>query len=162
MPPADIDQLYREHHAWLHTWLRRRLDCTADASDLSHDVFMRLLKKQHDLEIRGSQAFLLTIAKGILANFHRHRHIERAYQEALAQLPEQQAPSPELHALLFESLLAVDRTLGELPFIVRKAFLLSQLDGMKQADIAMELGISVATVKRHIIRALQRCCLTDD
>jgi RNA polymerase sigma-70 factor (ECF subfamily) len=44
---------------------------------------------------------------------------------------------------------------------VRDAFLLSQLDGMGQADIAARLGISLATVKRHIARAMLQCCFAD-
>jgi RNA polymerase sigma-70 factor (ECF subfamily) len=40
---------------------------------------------------------------------------------------------------------------------VRKAFLLSQLDGMKQADIAIELNLSLATVQRHIAKAARMC-----
>jgi RNA polymerase sigma-70 factor (ECF subfamily) len=40
---------------------------------------------------------------------------------------------------------------------VRRAFLLSQLDGMKQADIAAKLQLSLATVQRHIAKAAH-CC----
>ena len=45
IPQADIQSLYQDHHGWLQGWLRRRLGCAADAADLAHDTFVRLLNK---------------------------------------------------------------------------------------------------------------------
>ena len=59
----------------------------------------------------------------------------------------------ESRAILIETLVELDRRLDTLPAPVVKAFLLSQLDGMKQADIAAELKLSLATVQRHIAKA---------
>ena len=67
------------------------------------------------------------------------------------------APSPEERALLLEALDAIDRMLDGLPPAVRRAFLMAQLEGMKQAEIAQELGISLASVKRHLVKAGMHC-----
>jgi RNA polymerase sigma-70 factor (ECF subfamily) len=40
---------------------------------------------------------------------------------------------------------------------VRRAFLMAQLDGMKQADIARALGLSLTTVKRYLVQAGMHC-----
>src|ERR1700756_5510846 len=37
--------LYEDHHCWLQGWLRRRLGNAADAADLAHDAFLRLILK---------------------------------------------------------------------------------------------------------------------
>ena len=66
-------------------------------------------------------------------------------------------PGPETRAILLETLVELDRRLDTLAPPVRRAFLLSQLDGMKQADIAAELQLSLATVQRHIAKAAH-CC----
>ena len=58
----DIDQLYSDHHGWLHGWLRSRLGNAADAADLAQDTFLRVLLKQELLELRTPRAFLRTIA----------------------------------------------------------------------------------------------------
>src|SRR3546814_14792837 len=34
-------------HAWLPAWLSRRLGNAADAADLAHDAFIRLIDKPH-------------------------------------------------------------------------------------------------------------------
>ena len=67
------------------------------------------------------------------------------------------AASPEERAMLLETLFEIDRLLSGLPTAVKRAFLLSQLDGMEQADIAAQLRVSVTTVKRYLVRAATQC-----
>ena len=153
----EVARLYTEHHGWLHGWLRRRLGDVHQAGDLAHDTFLRLLARQEPVSAREPKAFLTTVAQRVLANHYRRQQLERAYLEALAQLPPVLTPSPEERALLLEALDEIDRMLDGLTAPVRQAFLLSQLDGMKQAEIAQELGVSITTVKRYLMQAGMRC-----
>lgn len=60
---SPVEQLYANHHRWLRGWLHRRLGHSADAEDLAHDTFIRVLRAQHDVhELRQPMAFLATIA----------------------------------------------------------------------------------------------------
>lgn len=153
----QVQLLYRHHHGWLHGWLRRKLGCTQNAADLAHDTFMRLLAREEPVAIEEPRAFLTTVAQRVLSNHRRRERIERAYLEALAQVPEALAPSPEERAVLLETLVEIDRLLSGLPPLVKRAFLHAQLDGMTHAGIAAELGISVTTVKRYLVRAGTQC-----
>lgn len=153
----EISTLYLDHHGWLQGWLRRRLGDTGKAADLTHDTFVRLLDRQEPIAAREPRAFLTTIARRVLCNYTERQQLERAYLDALSQLPPASAPSPEERALLLESLLEIDRLLSGLPSVVRRAFLYAQLDGMSQAEIAAELQISLSTVKRHLVRAYAQC-----
>ncbi|MGO4152422.1 sigma-70 family RNA polymerase sigma factor [Cupriavidus sp. YAF13] len=163
MPAADSPRqrdlltLYSDHHRWLCGWLRKKLGCTHRAADLAHDTFLRLLAREEAIAIQEPRAFLTTVAQRVLANHWRREQIERAYLEALAQLPQPLAPSPEDRAILLETLFEIDRLLAGLPTPVKRAFLLSQLDGLGQAEIATQLGISVTTVKRYLVRAGTQC-----
>ncbi|WP_315530144.1 sigma-70 family RNA polymerase sigma factor [Delftia acidovorans] len=153
----EVDTLYRVHHGWLQGWLRRRLGNSTEAADLAQDTFMRLLTRSEPIAAREPRAFLTAVAQGVVANFMRRRQIEEAYLATLAHLPEPQVPGPETRAILLETLVELDRRLDTLAPPVRRAFLLSQLEGMKQADIAAELQLSLATVQRHIAKAAH-CC----
>ena len=51
----------------------------------------------------------------------------------------------------------LDEALDTLPPRVRQAFLMAQLDGLKQRDIAEALGLSVPTIKKYIQRAWLAC-----
>ncbi len=155
---AQVELLYAIHHGWLQGWLRRRLGDPCLAADLSHDTFVRVLAKEVLPDIREPRALLTTIANGLVINLHRRQRIEQAYLDELARQPEQAAPSPEARALIVEALVELDRLLGTLPGKVREAFLLSQLDGLRQSEIAVRLGVSLRTVKRYLVQAFEHCC----
>lgn len=153
----EITILYTNHHGWLKRWLYRKLGNSFDAADLAHDIFMRLLAREQSTVIHQPRALLTTIAQGIVSNFYRRRKIETAYLETLAHLPEAQAPDPEIRVILLETLIEIDRRLDMLAPLVRRTFLLSQVDGMRQTDIAAELNLSLATVQRYIVKAVHQC-----
>ncbi|MGE4408664.1 sigma-70 family RNA polymerase sigma factor, partial [Pseudomonas sp.] len=103
------------------------------------------------------RAYLTTVAKGLLVNWYQRQSLERAYLEALAGLPEEQVPPPEQRLLVLETLHEIDAMLDSLPGRVRRAFLLSQIDGMKYEAIAVELGVSLGSVKRYMQQAFRHC-----
>ncbi|MCB5189017.1 sigma-70 family RNA polymerase sigma factor [Methylobacillus caricis] len=157
-PANAFKTLYSDHHSWLNHWLRKKLGNSFDAADLTHDTFMRVLTSTDTATLREPRAFLTTVASGLLSNFYRRRKIEQSYLDALSILPDQDIPSPEVRMMVLETLIEIDGLLDGLPGDVRKAFLWSQLDGLGQAEIARQLGVSVSTVKRYIVRAVQQCC----
>jgi RNA polymerase sigma-70 factor (ECF subfamily) len=160
--PPSFHDLYRDHHSWLESWLRRRLDNRWDAADLSHDTFLRLHASEQPLsELREPRAYLLTLGKRLLINFYQRRSLERAYLDALATLPEECAPSPEQRWMLLEALQALDALLDGLPKLVRRAFLWSQLEGLTYGQIAERLEVSDRTVKRYMAQAYEHCLLAE-
>jgi len=149
-----VETLYCDHHGWLHGWLRRRLGNAFDAADLAHDTFLRVLNNREGPEsVIEPRAFLTRIAQRVLANHWRREQLERAYLEALASAPQGFELSPEDRACLLEALVEIDRLLNGLPVLVKRTFLLTQLDELKHAEVAATLGISITTVKRHLARA---------
>ena len=155
--PASLEGLYSAHHNWLTGWLRQRLGCPHSAADLAQDTFMRLLQARETPTLNEPRAFLTTVAKRVLFNHYRRQDLERAYYQTLAQLPEAVAPCEEHRAIILETLIELDRLLDGLPVVVKRAFLMTQVDGLGYADIARQLGISLATVKRHLNKAAMRC-----
>src|SRR5471030_2638030 len=152
-----VEGLYHAHHSWLMTWLGRRLGCPQSAADLAQDTFVKVLLARETPQLIEPRAFLTTIAKRVLCNHYRRQDLERAYLDALAQMPEHVAPSEEERAIILQTLLELDQLLDGLPVQVKRAFLLAQLDGLTYAQIGAELGISIATVKRHLNKAAMRC-----
>jgi transmembrane sensor len=155
--PPSLEILYCDHHDWLRGWLRRKLGNAADAADLAHDTFLRLLAREEDLAFDEPRALLTTVAKRLLVDHWRRQEIERAYLEAVAHLPEPQAPSPETRFLIVEALLRIDALLEGLPARTREIFLFAQLDGLTYRQIADRSGVSLVTVKRHMRSAFCAC-----
>ncbi|KAF1032600.1 MAG: putative RNA polymerase sigma factor FecI [Pseudomonas sp.] len=156
-PSNSVEVLYHDHHHWLTGWLRRKLGCPESAADLAQDTFVRVLSAPATPVLVEPRAFLTTIAKRVLFNHYRRQDLERAYLDALAQLPEHVVPSEEERAIILQTLTELDQLLDGLPPLVKRAFLLCQLDGLTYPQIGAELGISVATVKRHLHKAALHC-----
>lgn len=155
---SDVHRLYRDHHGWLLGWLRGRLGCSHHAADLAQDTFLRILGRgEQVVQPREPRAYLSTIARGLVIDFHRRRVLEQAWLEMLATLPQARQPSPEDRAVLLEALTAIDRMLDGLRPVVREAFLLSQLEGLGYKAIAERLGITVRSVNNHMSTALEHC-----
>ena len=152
-----VEVLYQDHHSWLTGWLRRKLGCPQSAADLAQDTFMRLLTARETPSLAEPRAFLTVVAKRVLFNHYRRQDLERAYLLALAEMPEQLAPSEEERAIILQTLMELDQLLDGLPSAVKRAFLLAQVDGLSYAEIGAQLGISIATVKRHLSKAALRC-----
>ena len=161
MPSSKLGFFFSEHHRWLLQYLQRQMRHRADAEDTAAETFCQLLAAKVDLEtIEQPRAYLSTIARRLVFDRHRRRRLEQAYLERLALLPEELAPSPEDRFLLLEALSAIDRALTDLPLVVKKVFLLSQLDGLGYAEIGRRLEVSERTVGRYMTQALRQCYLT--
>ncbi|MDZ7864348.1 sigma-70 family RNA polymerase sigma factor [Acidovorax sp.] len=155
----DPHTLYSHHHGWLRAWLQRRLGCRDEAADLAQDTFVRVLLRPQALQgLREPRAYLTTIAKGLVSDLWRRRALEHAYVDALALMPAPLAPSPEERALVLEALHEIDAMLDGLAPKARQAFLLSQLEGLGYAEIALQLQVSERTVKRYMAQGFE-CCL---
>lgn len=158
--PQTVHTLYTHHYSWLRGWLLRKLGNAFDAADLAQDVFLRVLARREraaEAAMREPRAYLRTIAHGLVVDHWRRRDLEQAWLEALAAQPEALAPSPELQLELLQALVQIDRMLDTLKPAARKAFLMAQLDGLSCPQIALRMGLSLATVERYIARALRAC-----
>ncbi|MCK9607662.1 MAG: sigma-70 family RNA polymerase sigma factor [Methylomonas sp.] len=149
-----LTQLYRQHHSWLLAWLAKRVQCRLQAEDHAHDTFMRVIASNQIHDIQEPRAFLTTIAKGLLVNHWRKTAIEQAYLNRIAAYPEALMPSPEENAIILATLQEIDEMLDQLPAKVRKAFLMSQLEGLTYIEIGRQLNVTDRMVKKYMARAM--------
>lgn len=158
LPFTDtVADVYRNHHGWLHGWLRKRLGCTHRAADLAHDAFERLWKAGPTVALDQPRAYLTTIAKHLTINQFRRQMLEQAYLDLLAQQPEAHAPSAEEQASIIETLHELWRLLDGMSERRRQVFMLAQLEGLSHAEIARRLGVSLNVVHKEAAAALGHC-----
>jgi RNA polymerase sigma-19 factor, ECF subfamily len=159
-PQQEVHTLYHTHHAWLVSWLKRRLGCIHHANDLAHDTFLRLISKSFSTpHLDEPRAFLTTIAHGLMVDQFRRKAVEQAYLQSLMHLPEAMAPSPEEQLALLQTLFQLDQLLQGLKPMVRSVFLLSKLQGLTYIEIAATLKISLRSVETHMAVALRHVLL---
>lgn len=157
-----VQRIYRDNHAWLQAWLRRRLGCSQQAADLAQDTFLRLMNVQQATQIREPRAWLTTVAHGLVVNFWRRRDIEHAYLQALTDQSAEFAPSLEEQAIIIDTLLEIDRLLAALPAKVRQAFLWVHFEGLTYQQVADRLQVSERMVKKYMAQAMLSCLMCKD
>ena len=148
---SALHQLYSDHNSWLKGWLRVRLGNAADASDLAQDTFVRVMTARIDTPIREPRGYLSAIARSLM--------IDKSRRRTLSLRPEPVDVSPETRLSIIEMLVSIDTLLDELGSRTREIFLAVQLEGLSYVAAAERFGVSVTTVKNHLIRAMTRCLL---
>lgn len=157
-----LDNIYGDNHDWLLSWLRRRLGNAADAADLAHDAFLRLLIKPRQFESTPkARVYLRAMANGMCIDLWRRREVEQAWLAALAAQPECAEPSPEHRAIIIETLCEVGAMLSRIPAKAADAFIMAQVHGMRYLEIADRLGVSERTVKKYMAKAMLECALIE-
>ncbi|WMD20282.1 sigma-70 family RNA polymerase sigma factor [Achromobacter seleniivolatilans] len=159
MKGQAVEDLYRVHHGWLVSLLRRKTGNVDQAADLAHDTFERVLRDDILAIMAAPRACLTNIARTLTIGYFRRAAVEAAYCDVLARQPIEVAPSPEEQALVVEAVMAVCAVLDGLSVHVHRVFMLSQVQGLSQPEIARELGISTNAVQKALSKALQHCYL---
>ena len=128
-----------------------------DAQDLAQETLFRLYcGKRMALENKEAYAF------GIAANVYREQVrkavTRRTYEPEIGRkLSESTAGvlalDPERIVGSRMELERVSRALEDMPARTSTIFILFKVSGMRQADIAQQLGISVSSVEKHLVKA---------
>ena len=156
---SAFSALVERHQRRVFGLMVRMLGSREDAEDASQDAFLSLYR--HGKRFRGEarfSTFVYRVAANAALNHRRSLGRARARSQELgrqqaggAALPS--APrGPEDSAVGTEVQRAVHEALGELPFDLRIAVVLSDIEGQPYRDIAHALQIPEGTVKSRIHR----------
>lgn len=131
----------------------RIVGCRHTAEDLAQDAFLRLWNRQLD---EGDRSLLFRTGQNLAIDHLRSRQVRATYAEGLVHEQLANPPlAPDGSAVARQELNSLMDVLRTLPERTQRAFLLNRLDGLSYAEIATLLGVSVSTVEKDIIRALQ-------
>ncbi|MCJ2080520.1 sigma-70 family RNA polymerase sigma factor [Methylobacterium sp. J-090] len=145
-----VETLFREHSSWLGSWLSRQPWTVQASEDIVSDVFLSLLTLPNMASVREPRAMMTTIAKRIIFDARRRKTLQNAYEDALLAIPEAVDASPEERLIIMQALQKVDQVLASLSLRARTAFLMSQIDGMSNKEIARELNVSLGAVSKYM------------
>lgn len=144
----------------LRRFLGVRLRSPADAQDLAQEVFLRLLRVEHQEAIRSPEAYLFTVASHVV---HQHSLRERAapiavdIDDVLAELQVAADDDPQRQAETEQRLESLRGMLAKLPPHYSAALVLHRYAGLSIEEIGKELGVARPTAKKYLARALLFC-----
>ena len=151
---AAFDTLFRTWYGPLVQFADRMLRDRDAAEETVQDVLLELWKRRETLVIQGSpQGYLFQSTRNRALNRLRHHRVENREEFDTDTLP---APSSaDSAAAESEIEVALRQAVESLPPRCREVFELNRMQGLKYAEVAAALGISVKAVEAHMARALR-------
>ena len=151
---AEIVRLYDDASPALRRVLQRKLGSRAEAEEIMHDAFEKLMTMPDDARIRDLRRYLFTMASNMATNALEHRNVEQRYLGAAGGTADLAEPDPRRAIEAGEALQRAQDALAGLPARTRHVFLLQRVDGNSYREIARQLGISRKGVEYHMRRAV--------
>ena len=160
-----VDQVVREHAPIIYSLARRMLGNEADAEDVTQDVLLQVVRK---LDTFRGEAALPTWLHRITVNAalaHRRKRAVREEHRVADPLDHfgeegshpgpvrQWSVRPDQALLDRETRNLIERAIQELPPVYRDVYVLADVEGVSNAEIADMLGLSVPAVKSRLHRA---------
>lgn len=154
-PDAVLEGLYQAHAHELQRFARRRVG-RQEAEDIVQDAYLHLLQRGAAATLEHPRAYLFRIAANLAVDAARKARTRSRFAENEAGFLSLAATeaSPAVAAEDASEMRRFDMCLAELPPLCRQAFLLNRMNGLTHAVIAERLGVSIRTVDRHILKAL--------
>jgi RNA polymerase sigma-70 factor, ECF subfamily len=133
--------------------LRRALSSRYDHDDLAQEVFLRVFRRLHTLENASAlRSFVYSVAVRVVSEEIRHFYVLKRARDRLELMSHDTENSgPDFEAR--ETLCLVQEILDGMKDKHRAVFVLRHVEGMDLLEIAAGLDISLATVKRYLVKA---------
>lgn len=126
------------------------------AEDMVQEIFLKIwIKKDQLTLVNDFENYLFILARNHIFDTLRKRSREEQFTKQLADHFKQRPDNPEQKLLGKESANLIQQAISNLPEQQRLVYLLSRDKGLRQEEIAEQLGISRNTVRNHMARALQ-------
>jgi RNA polymerase sigma-70 factor (ECF subfamily) len=153
LPP--FEEIFKLHHGKVYAVCLRMTGNTAEAEDLSQEVFLQVFRKRESF--RGESSFSTWLYRltvnHVLMHFRKsRRRIEQLTEDG--ELPDLPAKGRNvLTSLPILDRLALDEAIVKLAPGYRAVFVLHDVEGLQHDEIAKILGCSTGTSKSQLHKA---------
>jgi len=147
--------LFMEYQPRIYRFLWLKLRSVEVAEDLVQETFVRLWQKPKQIRsIDALETYLFRIAENVAIDFFRKQKKEKNTHPTADSLSTRET-MPD--GLIEDSELSkhIDSVIQNLPPNRKTAFILSRYEELSYKQIAEIMSISIKTVEKHIIMALQ-------
>ena len=152
---AAFENIYQRYHRRAYSICLRMTQSTAEAEDLTQEVFIQLFRKMGSF--RGESAFAtwlhrLTVNQVLMHFRRRGVQVEKTTDDG--EVPEQTVPGTENFSKMpVLDRIALDNAIAQLPPGYRTVFILHDVEGFEHEEIARMLGLSIGTSKSQLHKA---------
>jgi RNA polymerase sigma factor (sigma-70 family) len=133
----------------------RIVGCRETAEDLAQDVFVKLWGR---MVTDQDRSLLFRTAQTMAIDHVRAQRLRANYaQIAIPERGPAPGTTPDTAVAARQELNLLLQELHILPERTQRIFFLNRLDGLSYPEIARDLGVSVSTIEKEMIRALDSC-----
>jgi RNA polymerase sigma-70 factor (ECF subfamily) len=155
-----IQDLWAAHRETLQAFFRRRHPISADAEDLTQEVYLRLLRTDDYAAIDNPEAYLFTIARNLLIerSLRDRRESERLTFADPLHIPESTLEIPAEHEADHKAQLRVLReAIDDLKDPLKAALLMAYEEELTYSQIAERLNVHRSMVGKYLAQAIDLC-----
>ena len=120
-------------------------------------VYAVLALQAREVAVRDLRALLFRTGKNIVIDDARRRQVDAQLLQTLALVAADDAPSTERVIASRQQLELLVRRLTAMPRKRREVFVLVRIYGFSHAEAAAHMDISIASVEKHVVRAVCGC-----
>jgi RNA polymerase sigma-70 factor (ECF subfamily) len=164
---AEFDEIYGKYKSDVFRFAYYLTQDRGEAEDMFQEVWLRVIRFLPRREIRQDlKPWLLTVVLNLHRDLLRKKRVRRMFFQdrtkhdiVAASLTERSAvslPDPAETAERAARLRDINQAIARLPESQRRVFVLKEIEGLQQMEIAGLLGIPVGTVKSLMHRAVKR------
>lgn len=159
--PEAFSELFKQTHPRLMGYCRLFIDDKKEAEDIVQECFLHLWKNHAKIDLKKSVESLLFVSlRNRCLNYLKEKDrfsFSKQYDDLapneLQYLYQLDFLDKRELSLEEQMIKALKVAIQELPDRKREILVKSKIEGMKQRQIAEELGISVKTVEKHLKEA---------
>ncbi len=153
---AAFTVLYERFYRQVLQFARRYTD-EAEAQDITADAFVHLWRKREQFtHIKAVSTFLFVITRNRCYDLIRHKKVKTRHENELrAMMDDHYCNDFFLEQVRLELVKLLRSEIEKLPEKMREVLLLSFREGLKPAQIAEKLNISVKTVSNQKLSAIK-------
>ena len=151
---SDFDKLFRDNYEMLYRFVHQFIQGQDDCHDIVTAAFEDAWRNADSLQAATARAYLFRIARNRTIDFLRNQRKHNNYIAYVTMMSrgcdtdEQMAERQHNEALMAKVLSGIGSPTSD----VLKA---CYIDGKKYKEVAEEMGMSVASVKKHMVKALK-------
>jgi len=151
-------ELFFRHHQHLIQFVNSRINDVHFAEDIVQEIFIRVWSRRNDLKPDKSiKSYLFQIASRLIVDHYRKQNNRNISTDEFPNILDSfQITDGYEYIEKKEVFQKFESAIQLLPQQCRIIFILSRFDGLKYAEIADLLNISIKTVENQIGKALQR------
>lgn len=151
----DFEILFNTYYNNLCAYANNFLKDVDAAEEVAQEVLFKVWTNRDSIVFTNSvQSYLFRAVRNASLNLLKHINIREDYKSQ-NEYEMEPSLSSEDEMIVSELDVKIREAIDKLPMERKRVFIMSRYDGLKYAEIAQKLNISVSTVENQMVKALK-------